>query len=211
MSEIWLTSDEHYFHDNNRGGVIEMCGRPFKDLREMTETFIQNHNKLVSKGDRTYHLGDFSFGKKEETQEVLSQLNGQHYLIIGNHCSKHIQDLDWVWARQKSGLKVNKNEYIHLDHYPHMSWNRSYHGSRHSFGHIHSKGGDYWCCQNSCDVGVDYWGYKPVNAIEFINHLDRINNQAIGGGYFMWRGGPFQETFDIFYINQIQIHQDRDN
>ena len=190
MSEVWLTSDEHYFHDNSRGGVIAMCDRPFKDLDEMAETFIKNHNNRVSKGDRTYHLGDFSFGNKEETQEILSQLNGQHYLCKGNHDPKWIDELDWVWCRQKSGLKVDKKNYIHLDHYPHMSWNRSYHGSYHFFGHVHSKG-DYWACQNSCDVGVDYWNYKPVELTQLIDRLKQISEMAFDHdhfNHFFWRG-----------------------
>lgn len=193
MSEVWLTSDEHYYHNN----IIEFCKRPFKDMDEMIQAFIKNHNDRVSHGDRTYHMGDFSFAKKKQIdklKEVFSALNGQHYLISGNHDSDVVYEMPWVWTRQKSTLKCH-GSLIHLDHYPHLSWNRSYHLHPHACGHVHSNG-TFWFAGKSCDVGVDYWNYSPVNSSEFIKWVTDISVTAAHKniGYYLWRGKPGKDV-----------------
>src|SRR5580698_5527626 len=101
MSNIFFTSDEHFGHQN----IIKFCNRPFTSLDEMTETLIENHNKLVKKGDSVYHLGDMfwkTFGQ-ENAIKVLSRLNGQKFYIWGNHeelMEKHSSLRDFfIWTK----------------------------------------------------------------------------------------------------------------
>ena len=193
---IYFTSDSHFFHQNS----IEFTGRPFKSIEEMGEGLIDNWNSVVTPKDSVYHLGDFSFGRFEKSLSIFNRLNGNKFLLKGNHCSKDICKLPWGWVKDTYGLKW-EGEYIWLAHYPHMSWNRSYHGAVHACGHVHSKG-EWWFHRNSCDVGVDYWNYYPVAISDFLSHLKRINSQAVERGlkHFMWKGPKDQEEFEFLEI-----------
>lgn len=201
MSNIFLTSDLHFGHYNS----IPFTNRPWKTVEEMDEGLINNWNSVVSSRDSVYVLGDFSFHRNQnENLSIFNRLNGNKYLIAGNHDSKPIRNLPWGWVKETYGLKYN-NIYSWLSHYPHMSWNRSYHGSYSFFGHQHSKG-DFWACQNSCDVGVDYWGYKPVHLNTLIERLKQISETAMNRGFyhnFFWRGRDDKLEFFEFPQNKV--------
>ena len=51
----------------------------------MNGGLIQNGNRVVGKDDLVFNLGDFAFASNARWKELLSQLNGHHYLILGNH------------------------------------------------------------------------------------------------------------------------------
>ena len=78
---IYFISDTHFYHKK----IIKYVNRPFKDVEEMNNTLINNWNKRVKHKDEVYILGDFSFGNKEQTLDLLNKLNGRKYLIKGNH------------------------------------------------------------------------------------------------------------------------------
>jgi calcineurin-like phosphoesterase family protein len=82
LSEIWVTSDTHFGHEN----IIMYCGRPFANAEIMDEVLIENWNSVVKPGDKVYHLGDVYMGhKRENISRILSKLNGKKRLILGNH------------------------------------------------------------------------------------------------------------------------------
>jgi Calcineurin-like phosphoesterase len=81
MSTVWFTSDTHFFHKR----ILEFTDRPCDSVEEMNEALVRNWNKHVAKGDRVYHLGDFSFGTRSQTEEMIGRLRGQIHLIRGNH------------------------------------------------------------------------------------------------------------------------------
>ena len=51
----------------------------------MDWNLIQNWNSVVKPDDFVFDLGDFAFATNGRWKELLSQLNGHHYLILGNH------------------------------------------------------------------------------------------------------------------------------
>lgn len=62
----------------------------------MNDTLIANWNRKVSKNDNIYILGDIAFPKnKEQIDEIINiirKLNGNKYLITGNHDWKLLLD-----------------------------------------------------------------------------------------------------------------------
>lgn len=89
-SNIFVISDTHFTHKNflsfreyyPDGPLI----RPgFSSVEEMDELMIENWNKTVTEHDKVYHLGDFSFGGKDNIGRIASRLNGKKRLIAGNH------------------------------------------------------------------------------------------------------------------------------
>ncbi len=73
---IWLTSDWHLFHKK----IIQYSNRPFVSLDEMHHELIKRHNEKVKSDDLVIHVGDFSFGKREETLNKMA-VNGSYSVI----------------------------------------------------------------------------------------------------------------------------------
>ena len=79
---LFFTSDFHLSHAN----VIKFDNRPFSDLNEMHEAIIENWNNKVSKDDTVFYLGDLYFkGNVKYIKNLVHQLNGKIYFILGNH------------------------------------------------------------------------------------------------------------------------------
>ncbi|MCK9596765.1 metallophosphoesterase [Candidatus Pacearchaeota archaeon] len=144
MNNIFFWADTHFSHDNIR----KYCNRPFKTIKEMDDVYIERWNSTVRPNDIIYFLGDFAF---DNAKEIFYSLNGQKFLVVGNHDKHDVLKLPWLQIRDSIGLQIDK-EYIWLNHYPHRSWNRSFHGSWHLYGHVHGKLEHYG---KSLDVGAD--------------------------------------------------------
>lgn len=166
--QTFFTSDQHYYHKRilELGmGLGQSTKRPFSDLTDMREEMIHRHNERVGPGDLVYHLGDFSFGSVSESIAVAKRLNGNKYLVWGNHdkaLRKSKEFLDqWIWTKDLAEIEVEGIKVV-LCHYPMLSWNRSHHGSFHLHGHCHgSLKADPGALR--VDVGVDCWDYRPAS------------------------------------------------
>jgi len=162
MSNTYFTSDTHFFHHN----VIQFCQRPFKDVEHMNVTLVDNWNSVVMPEDHVWFLGDFSFGKEDQTKEILSSLKGIKHLIVGNHDrkgrSQKLFNRDWqeffVDTHDYFRLKVDEYKVV-LCHFPMASWERGYVNLH---GHWHSPAG-YQNKFRQYDVGVDANEYKPIS------------------------------------------------
>lgn len=154
--QIWFTADTHFGHER----IIELANRPFATVEEMDEEMIRRWNAVVAPGDLIYHLGDFAFC---DHTPYLARLNGQKKLIIGNHDHSNRLKKAKGWATIDSLLRVKgipgEPLPVVLCHYAMRVWSSSHHGALHLYGHSHgSLPGDH----QSCDVGVDCWGFQPV-------------------------------------------------
>jgi calcineurin-like phosphoesterase family protein len=79
---LFFTADQHFYHE----GIIEICKRPYKNSNEMEKNLISNYNSVVGLDDEVYFLGDLTFLKNRNIiKSLLSKLNGQKHLILGNH------------------------------------------------------------------------------------------------------------------------------
>lgn len=178
---IYFTSDTHFFHSQ----VINFCKRPFNCVEEMNEQLVQNWNKTVKPGDLIYILGDVSFGNVQDTNQILSRLNGQKYLIYGNHDQlirkkKELQE-HFVWCKDLARIKPlinNEKQDIVLCHYAMRVWEKSHYGSWQLFGHSHGGLSDHGedvipVHSLQVDVGVDVWNYTPVSIKEIKKFMNR--------------------------------------
>lgn len=78
--KIYVIGDQHFFHNN----IINYTRANFSNVLEMNQYIIKMHNETIDKDDIVIFLGDFCF-KKEFTRNILGQMNGHKYLILGNH------------------------------------------------------------------------------------------------------------------------------
>lgn len=171
---IWFTSDLHFGHAN----ILKFCNRPWETTDEMNADLIKNWNSVVKPDDLVFDLGDFAFASNSKWKDLLSQLNGHHYLILGNHDitrwpgDKTMELFEGV--SHQMILKIDGRT-VYLNHYPYLCfggvWRRPEHAVYQLFGHVHSgpncEGADTNRLVNlfpyQYDVGVDNNNYTPVS------------------------------------------------
>lgn len=140
----YYIADPHFFH-----GALntKMDRRGFESVEAMNEYMLRQWNRKVRKNDEVVILGDLSWGKAEETNELLERLNGRLYLIQENH-DRFLKNKDYnagrfVWIKPYEELQDNKRKVI-LCHYPIMCYNGQYRVDENGnpkvymlYGHVH--------------------------------------------------------------------------
>lgn len=188
MSEIYLTSDTHWWHKN----IISYCDRPFSSVEEMNQKLIENWNSKISPSDIIYHLGDIAFCGTGKLTDILSQLNGKIKHIPGNHDDKKILNI----CSKFHEIIIESNfsiEYNYLKIYMSHDYRKHYVGENIYHFHGHEHGTDlknsynitmdemkhnfkefkwFGVKNNAIEVGVDLWDYSPV-------HIDIVLNKLI--------------------------------
>lgn len=168
---VMFTSDTHFGHAN----IIRFCDRPYGEANEMDEALIANWNRVVSKGQTVFHLGDFAFKGNQSRPAVIShRLNGNIVLIRGNHDNPHTQRL-FNEVHDLAEVIVAGQRII-LCHYAMRVWNGSFRGSWHLYGHSHGTlpGREG---QKELDIGVDSWDYTPVRFDQIADAMGRITRE----------------------------------
>lgn len=180
--KFYFTSDTHFGHEN----IIKYCKRPFKDVEEHDATLIKNWNDVVPEDGIVFHLGDVAFGNPNRVNDILSQLNGTIYLIIGNHDWRRIvSEHAWrfKYMTQQINMKIGKRHII-LNHYPMLAFSGAWRGEDATyqlFGHVHTspytdEGLDQarmnMLFTTQYDVGVDNNSFQPRswNDVDTIIH-----------------------------------------
>lgn len=185
-SEIYLTSDTHYCHDNilkftdANGNLIR--GSRFSSVDEMNECMFDNWNETVKQGDTVYHLGDVAFGNYTKDQKFIDtfrSLPGDKILIVGNHdtilwmVKENLFDDLQMWKKLKDQKMLLTHVPIHqscLLKYPDGSQMVNVHG------HIHQNPSP---TKNHRCVCVEWTDYKPIhvdNVIQLNNYKTRTKN-----------------------------------
>lgn len=171
--KLFFTSDTHFFHRN----IIKYCNRPFENTDEMNKTLVENWNRVVPKDGIVFHLGDVSLtATPKALNDLLHSLNGEKYLIIGNH-EKDALGKEYVREHWKGIYDIAEifvpdeeitygEQHIVMCHYPMIVWNASHRGSWGLFGHVHgglSNKGEIKHSPLAMDVGVDCHNYSPIS------------------------------------------------
>lgn len=172
---IHFTSDTHFYHEN----IIRYTSRPFQNKFEMNDLLIENWNRVVGPDDDVWHLGDFAFCSLNQLNSILSRLNGNIHVVLGNH-DKVIRKNQKVLLSSGSLKSIqeykelkHEGQLIVLIHYSLRVWHHAYRGSWCLYGHSHGALPPYG---KSVDIGVDSVEisseYRPYSFQEIKKYMD---------------------------------------
>lgn len=176
MGRRFVISDHHFWHTN----IIKYENRPFKDSEHMNREMIKRHNKVVSKRDKVYMLGDIAMANKERIAQVVEQLNGYLILVMGNHD----RDKNALWWSSIGFSEVSKNPILVddvciLSHEPIAVIQRPYWNIH---GHLHSKymtiGDRYY------NISVETHDYYPYDLDTLVKKLKKIDKESKYGSLY---------------------------
>ena len=176
---VCFIADPHFGHEN----IIEMSGRPYYNIQEMNFDMIQKWNRKIKNNDTVYVLGDMFF-RCDNPEYILSQLNGQKHLIVGNH------DGSWITKIDVNKYFVSVNILLEtsigsvgatLCHYPLVTWKHQK-KTYMIHGHIHNDtDSEYWplLCSNPriLNAGVEINNYEPVTLEELIKNNEEFKKK----------------------------------
>lgn len=161
----YLTSDTHFNHQNIFGPDGFVSTRVhFKTVQEMNETIITNWNAKITQHDTVIHAGDLGINiKPPEMFEILKQLHGNIWILLGNHDSlskmiKYLKNHNYLYNGQPKftffevGIRIKYNKKVfYITHYP-LAIGDQRPGIRNFCGHIHD---DTTRGANQLNIGVD--------------------------------------------------------
>lgn len=156
--KVFFTGDTHFGH------LSQAIRRGFNDLDEHDNALIHAWNREVPKDGIVFHVGDFAYKcPAERSERIFKRLNGQKYLIIGNHDDAKTLALSWAAPPEhRMVVQFGSGEAqttVVLDHYGGRVWYNSHHGVYQFYGHSH---GTLPATTAACDVGVDNWHMQPI-------------------------------------------------
>lgn len=186
-ANIVVTSDIHGFHQNlakgssnwgrdaktdaERQAALAGC-RDFPNHQTMTAKVTENINTVCGVDDILLHLGDWSFGKKENVGTVRDMIQCKNIVnLYGNH-DHHLREnpdyqdmfvacLDYLSFRANGNL-------ICCFHFPIDEWDEINRGAFHFFGHRHTIGQKF-INGRSMDVGLDSNNCHPYKLEDLVN------------------------------------------
>lgn len=181
---IFTFGDHHFCHKNIL--KFEPATRQFDTVQDMNTHMIQTWNVHIGKTDIVLYAGDFVMGNHAYASYLLNYgLNGDKYLIRGNHDRKRIKgwksvshiflaDTDIIIHNPQSLINLHRIHTINLE-----TIKTVYHA------HLHSR--PIETCEwwekfpykniNFINVGVDVTAFKPIElpyhifASPFLKHL----------------------------------------
>jgi calcineurin-like phosphoesterase family protein len=201
METFHFTADLHHSHPK----IVEICNRPIfipyyngeksmknPDYKQKID-IIHNEwltneviNKWVDKKHTLFIIGDVTMDKREKAEKFIDKLNGNKFLILGNHDKNIHNSTRFNQITQIKDFTYSNfglNIHIVCCHYHMLSWNRKIHGSWHLFGHVHGRlNQDIGL---AFDVGIDnpelhkITGgiYRPLNLYEIVKIMDEKQNK----------------------------------
>lgn len=171
MSRVFFCSDLHFGHKNLVEGIRGMSVTTSDNL------IIQNWNKVVTKRDIVYILGDVTMEKKKDLDK-LKQLNGKIYVVGGNHDTRKV-----CGQLQKMGITVmGVLEYkgficTHVPVHPTQLYKTR--GNIHGHLHLTNKikeedlGGRYY------NVNTEFHNYTPILFDDIVKYFEEYERKKL--------------------------------
>ena len=172
LDKFWVTSDNHFGHK------FMASHRGFRSADEHDEFMIRQWNSQVQPDDTVLAFGDWSFLNVENTQRIMDRLNGEKFVIPGNHddsnrLAKWFPDAVLPELTNVRLTDTESDDRISFvaSHYPLASWDGSDKGSLQLHGHLHSVNNQishHFCAPFSgagsrFDIGIDnaaWFGFR---------------------------------------------------
>lgn len=168
-NNTFVISDTHFGHKN----IAKYEDRP----KNHEDVIIKNWNSVVSKHSNILHLGDVFLCPREEAQAWLNKLNGNKWLILGNHdtrSAKVYEEMGFHVIGEPIYKEYN-NYNIVFSHHPLM------HLPKETFnvhGHIHSNALSYEQFPGQhINMSVEVINYTPVRLSSIHEKIASIQKQ----------------------------------
>lgn len=189
---LW-TADTHFGHRS----VLTFKGqeRPFPTIEEHDEALIECWNATVQPNDQIWHLGDFAYKcHPQRMQQIFKRLNGQKCIVLGNHDTRETMKLGWDWVGDFAMLSVDGLQIV-MSHYGMRTWPGQRYGAIMLYGHSH---GRLPGARNTLDVGVDSWGYCPIQLPQILERMATLPMVKFSKGEPVEALDDIEEeTFDV--------------
>lgn len=202
MRRRFWTADLHFGHANIR--EYEPARQELgADVDAMNDALIHRWNAVVGQDDEVYIVGDLCMGKIAESLPLVELLNGEKYLIAGNHdrwfglyphegedSKKGRMWARWAAAYQEVGLALITDEWldvligrhvVRVCHFPysgdHTEEVRYVENRPPDNGHVLLHGhvhGAWRINGRQINVGVDAHDYYPVVEEEIVQMIEEV-------------------------------------
>ena len=172
---------DRFISDLHLGDIKYVKKRGFKTKKDMHKHIVEEWNKVCNNDDRIFLLGDVA--KKPKYYPILEQLNGNIYVILGNHDEpKFIPELI-KYVKGVSGLYKYIND-IYLTHAPVHECQIGIKTNLNIHGHLHKQRivNYNWDYINKKDIEIintnyinvclDMIGYRPMTLFELTNNKE---------------------------------------
>ena len=179
----YFTSDLHFGDET----TMKVENRPFKSVKQMNRILIKNLNKVLTKNDILYVIGDFLDCDDEtktswsDVSDLPKKIKAPVILIMGNNeerIVKYFFNNDFEAFRKyciENGFKdVKQDDYIkmngkdfYLVHKP-TQYKKNY---INLFGHVHREGG-IWK-PFGLNVATDLNHFRPYSQDDIFTLLDK--------------------------------------
>lgn len=164
----YFTADTHFGHF----GILKMAMRPFDQISDHDRDLVACWNAVVRPTDTVWHLGDFAWDKLTvgDASAIFKSLKGIKRLVVGNHDTSQVQELNWHSVHNMVTLTANGADVV-LAHYPLREWPGFHNGALHFHGHTHDNlpsGRRVWDC------GVDHQGFTPLTFAQIKARMDTL-------------------------------------
>lgn len=176
----YYISDLHFGHKN----IIKFDERPFQSAEEMDAKIIENWNNVVKNGDNVYVVGDMFWCKMDNAIEILNSLNGNKFLVKGNHDRCHDGRFLKKFIKVSEYMEVDDDgRKVVLCHYPIPYFKNHYYGWYHLYGHVHATK-EYNLVLKAQQNLIDEMGF-PCNMynvgcmMQYMNYTPRTLNEII--------------------------------
>lgn len=157
---VFFIADTHFGDEN----IIRYENRPFVRASEMDSFLIKKWNETVSADDKVFLIGDFSSYGFEKSREICQCLNGEKFIVMGNHDTENEQYYrDCGFSEAIRYPIVYENFWI-LSHEPlYINKNMPY---ANIFGHVHGNPIYSDFSEQSFCVSVERIEYRPISFSE---------------------------------------------
>lgn len=173
--KVFFIADTH-FGDSN---ILRYENRPFSDVEQMDSTLIKNWNNTISKDDKVFLVGDFSEYGFEKSREICQQLNGEKFLVMGNHDFQNEKYYYDCGFDSVSRYPIIYENFWIISHEPlYINRNMPY---ANIFGHVHANPLYKDVSEQSFCVSAERINYTPVEFSEIKLRMKgcRLNEKGI--------------------------------